>query len=111
MDCSQSSITYEHERMAIDPEDTGDLQHDVARRLILSREAVGMEQQDFADLAGLSQPRLSQYETGTRMLTLRAAMMICERHLLTLDWLFRGDPSSLPGNIRDKINSQRRSKR
>lgn len=97
--------------MAIDPEDTGDLKQDVARRLILSREATKMEQQEFADLAGLSQPRLSQYETATRMLTLRAAMMICERHLLTLDWLFRGDPSSLPGNIRDEINRLRRTRR
>lgn len=81
----------------IDPLDTGDLDRDVARRLTLSRLAIGGSQADFGKSAGMSQPRYSAYENGLRLLTLKAAMMLCERYDLTLDWLYRGDPSGLPG--------------
>jgi transcriptional regulator with XRE-family HTH domain len=94
--------------MAIDPEDTGCLQDDVARRLKYSRIAVGVDQQDFAEAAGISQPRYNPYETGKRLLTLPAAMMLCERYSLSLDWLYRGDPSGLPNRLLSKINDLRR---
>lgn len=87
----------------IDPEDTGDLPTDVARRLTRSREALGLDQEDFGEGAGLSQPRYNQYETGKRLLTLAAAMMLCERYQMTLDWLYRGDPSGLPKRLWDAL--------
>jgi transcriptional regulator with XRE-family HTH domain len=40
--------------------------------------------------------RYSQYETGARPLTIEAALSICEQYGVTLDWLFRGDRSTLP---------------
>lgn len=97
--------------MAIDPDDTGCLPRDVARRLAMSRAAIGMDQEDFADGAGLSQPRYNQYETGKRLLTLPAAMMLCERYLLTLDWIYRGDPSGLPVRLLKEINQSRKAHR
>lgn len=97
--------------MAIDPEDTGVLQEDVARRLERSRIAIGLDQQEFAEAAGLSQPRCNPYETGKRLLTLPAAMLLCERYMLTLDWLYRGDPSGLPMRLLTKINEARRQPR
>lgn len=92
--------------MPIDPEDTGDLAADVARRLSRARRALDLDQEQFGAGAGLSQPRYNQYETGRRLLTLPAAMMLCERYLLTLDWIYRGDPSGLPYRLHDKIKQQ-----
>ena len=95
--------------MAIDPEDSGELSRDVARRLTLSRQAIGMDQEKFAERAGLSQPRYNQYETGKRLLTLSAAMLLCEHYLLTLDWIYRGDPSGLPYRLHEAIQAVRKA--
>jgi transcriptional regulator with XRE-family HTH domain len=93
----------------IDPDDTGEFARDVARRLRLTRAALKMNQDEFAEPAGLSQPQYSQYESGKedRPLTLRAALPLCEAHNLTLDWLFRGDPSGLPVRLHDAIKAAR----
>lgn len=97
--------------MSIDPDDTGDLAADVARRLALTRRALDLDQQTFGETAGLAQPRYNQYETGRRLLTLSAAMMLCERYLLTLDWIYRGDPSGLPNRLHERIKDARRQSR
>lgn len=86
----------------IDPSDSGDLTQDVERRLALARKAIGVDQQEFGTAAGLSQPRYNQYEKGKRLLTLDAAMKLCEHYGLTLDWLYRGDPSGLPYRLHDR---------
>lgn len=89
----------------IDPLDTGDLQNDTARRLALSRIALGGGQAEFGKSAGLSQPRYSAYENGIRPLTLNAAMQLCHRYNLTLDWLYRGDPSGLAVSLHERLKS------
>lgn len=91
----------------IDPDDCGDLAKDVARRLLRSRRALALDQEVFGDGAGLSQPRYNQYETGRRLLTLAAAMALCERYNLTLDWLYRGDPSGLPYRLTEALRTTR----
>ena len=83
----------------IDPDDREPLKKDVGRRLLLSRTVIGLDQHTFASAAGLSQPRYSQYETGRRLLTIEAAIALSNKFSLTLDWLYRGDPSSLPGHM------------
>jgi transcriptional regulator with XRE-family HTH domain len=91
----------------IDPEDTGDFQMDVARRLLRTRQVLNLDQAGFGGPAGISQSRLSNYETGGRPLTLRAALSLCDAHNLTLDWLFRGDPSGLPYRLHDALKAFR----
>ncbi len=83
----------------------------VARRLTLARAAYGLDQQEFATRAGLSQPQYNQFETGRRVLTLAAAMRLCEEYNLTLDWLFRDDPSGLPRDLWLKIRDLSRAKK
>lgn len=92
--------------MKFDPGDVGVLQQDVARRLVQTRMALGFDQQTFGEQAGLSQPQYNQYETR-RLLTLPAALALCEHYNLTLDWLYRGDPSGLPYRLVDEIKKQR----
>jgi transcriptional regulator with XRE-family HTH domain len=91
-----------------DPDDIGDLPRDAGRRLALTRQALGLNQQDFGLRAGLSQPQYHQYEKGRRCLTLAAAMRLCSEYHLTLDWLFRGDPSGLPYRLAEAIRDLRR---
>lgn len=92
-----------------DPEDGPDLELNVARRLARTRAAMGMDQEEFGGAAGLSQPRYNQYETGARCLTLKAAMALCKRYHLPLDWLYLGDPSGLPKRIVDALRSGTKS--
>jgi transcriptional regulator with XRE-family HTH domain len=87
----------------IDPRDTGDLAIDVARRLAAARRALDLDQQQFGTRAGLSQPQYNQFEKGKRLLTLAAAMKLCDAYNLTLDWLYRGDPSNLPYKLATAI--------
>ncbi len=47
----------------------------------------------------MKQNRYSQYETGTRPLTIDAAHRICDEYGVTLDWLYRGDRSRLPHHL------------
>lgn len=93
----------------IDPDDTGVLVADVGRRLVLTRKCIGANQRDFGRDANLTQPRYNQYETGQRLLTLAAAMRLCDRYSLTLDWLYRGDPSGLPYWLASAIRRSRQA--
>lgn len=98
----------------IDPDDTGDFAVDVARRLRLSRAALGYsdrQQSDFAAESDFEQSHYNKFESGARRLTLDAAMKLCNRWSLTLDWLFRGDPSGLPYKLANDIKELRRVER
>lgn len=93
----------------IDPDDTGDLAVDVARRLGRTRAALGIgDQKEFGLAAGLSQPQYHQFESGKRRLSLDAALALCETYGLTLDWLYRGDPSGLPYRLARDLAEQRK---
>lgn len=96
----------------IDPDDTGDHAHDVGRRLRLTRLAFRVEdQKDFGEPAGVSQSLYNRFETGARLLTLQAALKLCHHYDVTLDWLYRGDPSGLPYSLATRIQEIRRSNR
>lgn len=95
--------------IAIDPDDTGDLAVDVGRRLALVRQALGLNQLEFGNRAGLSQPHYHQFERGKRRLTIEAALNLCHVYNLTLDYLYRGDPSGLPYKLATDIVKIRQS--
>lgn len=78
---------------------------DVARRLRLTRRALGMTQAEVAETCGIGRTAFNQYETGTRLLTLTAALALCGAFGLTLDWLYRGDPSGLPHRLFEAIRA------
>jgi transcriptional regulator with XRE-family HTH domain len=75
----------------------------IATRLRHTREAIGVNQTEFARRVNLKQSRYNQYESGARPLTIDAAHKICDEYGLTLDWLFRGDRSRLPHHLAIKI--------
>ena len=53
--------------------------------------------------AYLKPNRYCQYETGARLLTIEAALSICEQYCVTLDWLYRGDRSKLSYHLAIEI--------
>jgi transcriptional regulator with XRE-family HTH domain len=95
--------------MSADPDDTGDLQADVGRRLLRTRTAMGLTQNEMAARCGVGRTTYNQYETGVRRLTLDAAMNICREFSITLDWLYMGDPSGLPVRVFEKLRADRSS--
>lgn len=79
----------------------------VGERLRLTREALGLAQNEFANRAGLEANTYNQYERGKNMPNLDAAHALCDTHNLTLDWVYRGDPSNLRYQLADAIKALR----
>lgn len=79
-------------RPSWDPESIGP-------RLIQARVALGLTQSQMADAAGIGRNTYNQWETGTERPSLGLALKLCDTFGLTLDWIYRGDPSGLPFRI------------
>ena len=80
----------------------------VGKRLRLTREALESAIGAFAASAGIPINTYSQYENGKRVPKLDFAIRLCDRYELTLDWIYRGDPSGLKYNLAGKIIELRR---
>jgi transcriptional regulator with XRE-family HTH domain len=77
----------------------------VGRRLRLTREALRLTQREFAERAGIATNTYGQYEVGTRLISPKRAIELCETHSLTLDWIYRGDPGDLPYKLAAAIRA------
>lgn len=75
----------------------------IAHRLKATREALGLTQSEFCDLAGVARNTYNQWEKGVSRPELDKAMLLCEAHGLTLDWIYRGAVSHLPYALASKI--------
>lgn len=75
----------------------------IGLRIIATREALGLNQATFARLAGLSPQAMNNYERGLQRPALDQAIMLCRTHGCTLDWIYLGDRSGLPGRILEKL--------
>ena len=75
----------------------------IGKRLALARTVVGTNQEDFAGKAGIAQNTYNQYERGKKRPSIDNAMKLCDTYLLTLDWIYMGDPSGLPYRLADSL--------
>lgn len=80
---------------------------DIGERLRVTREAEGLLQNEFADRAGLAYNTYNQYEQGWTRPKIENAIRLCETYKLTLDWIYRGDPSGLRYKLAEAIKSIR----
>lgn len=80
------------QRPSWDPESIG-------ARLMQARQALGMTQAQMADQAGIARNAYNQWERGVERPSLGLALQLCDTFGLTLDWIYRGDPSGLPFRI------------
>lgn len=72
---------------------------DIARRITALRMALGLNSMSFAALIGVTQPAMSNYEKGLRRPDLDIGIQFQLRTGVTLDWLYLGDRSGLPGRL------------
>jgi transcriptional regulator with XRE-family HTH domain len=72
---------------------------DIGKRIVLLREALGYGQGAFAQLTGLTQSGLSNYEAGTRRPEIDKAIQIVQKTGVTLDWIYLGDRAGLPQRL------------
>lgn len=78
---------------------------DIGRRLRVIRSFIDLTQGELGKVTGISQSEYSMFETGERQITVKAANEMCDAFNITLDWIYRGDISSLPRDILSYIIS------
>lgn len=80
----------------------------IAQRLVVTREALGLRQGEFAARADIAANTYNQYEQGKNRISLDKAIALCDEFGMTLDWIYRGEPSGLKvalwNAIRDYVN-------
>ena len=67
----------------------------IGYRLALTRRVWGAQQQAFAERAAVNASAYNQYERGKRIISIQHALRLCDTYDITLDWIYRGDPSGL----------------
>lgn len=78
-------------------------QESVGERLKRTRRAFDMDQNDFAEGAGIRRGTYTQWELGTRRPNLDDAIRLVRAYQLTLDWIYLGIPSGLPPQLFSKL--------
>ena len=77
------------------PEKKNRYRAEVGMRLRLMREALGLDQEELADILGVGANAVSQYEGGKRGIDPELAAKLKQAKAVTLDWIYAGDPSGL----------------
>lgn len=75
----------------------------VGNRLEVTRIALGRKQADLARILLISPQRWNNYERGAKPLDIEIAIRICDKFGVTLDWLYRGDLSTLRFELAQRI--------
>lgn len=76
---------------------------DTARRLTRLRTALKLSQADLCRRIDVAPNRWNQYETGERRITIDVAARLNKAFGVTLDYIYLGDESGLPGRILDQL--------
>lgn len=77
---------------------------DIAERITAFREYLDMSASEFAREHGFSTSQLSNWEAGTRRISVDAAMRLYERYGLSLDFIYLGRLSALPHNLATELS-------
>jgi len=75
-------------------------QREIASRLLLLRERLGVNASTMARSVQLTPQRYYNYETGRRPLDADVAALVCEEHGVDYNWLYGGSVASLPKQVR-----------
>ena len=82
----------------------------IGQRLELTRQVLGLAQNDFCARAKIATNTYNQYERGKKRPTIENAVALCDVYDLTLDWIYRGDPSGLRYHTADAIKALRQAR-
>jgi transcriptional regulator with XRE-family HTH domain len=64
---------------------------EVSQRLLALREAYGYSQSRMASMIGVSAAAWNNWESRRKRIAIDAAMALCEKTGVTLDWIYRGE--------------------
>ena len=78
----------------------------VAKRLVLVREYLGINQRDFAKEIGVSPQQLNDWEAARLRLSLQGALKIYERYGVDPNWFFLNKVDTLPHNMAVALKSK-----
>lgn len=82
----------------------------VGLRLELTRQVLGMAQNEFSLRAKIASNTYNQIERGKKAIGLEKAIALCDAYDLTLDWIYRGDPSGLRYETADAIKALKKAR-
>jgi DNA-binding XRE family transcriptional regulator len=82
---------------------SGESAEAVARRLKLTREALGLGPVEMARRIGISYQAYAHYEAGGRIISLPSALKLCSVAGIHLDWIYRGIRAGLPGDLNARL--------
>lgn len=75
----------------------------IADRLRITRQALGLRHVDVCRATGIKSNAYANYETGHRRPNLDDMIRYAETFGVTLDWIYRGDPSGLRHALAQKV--------
>jgi DNA-binding XRE family transcriptional regulator len=78
---------------------------EVAKRLRALRKATGNTSARMAQLCNITAQRWHAWEKGLYLPDVIVMIQLCERFRLTLDWIYTGDTTLLPGKLEKEINA------
>lgn len=82
----------------------------IAERLRVTREALGMNQVEFARRAGLSRNAYNAYERERERPSLDNAIRLKDAHGLSLDWIYDGDIAGVRNKLAEAIKTIRQAR-
>ncbi len=82
----------------------------IAERLRVTRAVFGLAQGEFAAKADINANTYNQYEQAVRRPSIEHAIALAERYNITLDWIYRGEPSGLKHETFEAIRAIRQAR-
>lgn len=80
----------------------------VGRRLKEIRVALKLTQEQFAEPAGITQQAYANYESGSRLPSVKLASRLRDVYDLPLDYIYLGDTSMLPLTVTQALAANKR---
>jgi transcriptional regulator with XRE-family HTH domain len=74
---------------------------DIAARLRWHRELLGLTQEQYAERLGVKRARYSRWEAGKDRLSLDGGLALRKKYGLSLDFMYEGNPDTLPMTLRN----------
>jgi transcriptional regulator with XRE-family HTH domain len=75
----------------------------LAHRMKLLRLTTGLSATDFARENGMGRPMWHNIQTGFSRIGIDAAMTLCDKYHITLDWIYRGHDAMLPHGFAKRL--------
>lgn len=75
----------------------------IGDRLRAFREALELSQSDLARAISVRANTYNQWENGKRLIDPLVASRLCDQFGVTMDWIYRGNMSSLPQHLAAKL--------